>query len=79
MEDLEADGFQATSPRAVLKQAFQSEIISDGHSWIAALEDRNLAAHAYNEKTALKIERLIRNQYFPALAALHKTLKTEVE
>ncbi|VGO13776.1 hypothetical protein PDESU_02333 [Pontiella desulfatans] len=76
---LEADGYQVKSPRDVLKQAFQSEIIKDGHAWIEALEDRNLAAHTYNEETALKIEGLIRDKYFPALATLHETLKSEVE
>ena len=76
---LEADGFQATSPRDVLKQAFQSGIIKDGHAWIEALDDRNLTAHTYNEETALKIERLIRDQYFPAIAALYETLKPEAE
>ena len=76
---LEADGFQVSSPRAVLKQAFQSGIIKDGHAWIEALEDQNLAAHTYNEETALKVEKLIREKYFPAIAKLHKTLKTEAE
>ncbi len=76
---LEADGFQVSSPREVLKQAFQSEIIKDGHTWIEALDDRNLAAHTYNEETAQKIDRLIREKYFPALAALHKRLESEAK
>ncbi len=76
---LEADGFQVSSPRDVLKQAFQSEIIKDGHTWIEALDDRNLAAHTYNEETALKIEKLIREKYFPALSALYISLKSEIE
>jgi nucleotidyltransferase substrate binding protein (TIGR01987 family) len=76
---LEAGGFQVGSPREVLKQAFQSGIIQNGHAWIEALDDRNLAAHTYNEETALKIERLIRETYFPAIAALHATLKAEAE
>ena len=46
---LEAGGFQVKSPREVLKQAFQSGIIQDGHAWMEALEDRNLTAHTYNE------------------------------
>ena len=74
---LEAGGFQVKSPREVLKQAFQSGIIQDGHAWMEALEDRNLTAHTYNEETALKIERLIREKYFPAIAALYEKLKPE--
>ena len=76
---LEADGYQVKSPRDVLKQAFQSEIIEDGHTWIEALDDRNLAAHTYNEETALQIEKLIRDQYFPAIASLYQKLKQEAE
>lgn len=76
---LEADGYQVKSPRDVLKQAFQSEIIEDGHTWIEALDDRNLAAHTYNEETALKIEKLIRDRFFPAIAALYQKLKQEAE
>lgn len=75
---LEADGFQVSSPREVLKQAFQSEIIVDGHTWIEALDDRNLAAHTYNEETALKVEGLIRVKYFPALEKLHETFKSKI-
>jgi len=74
---LEAEGFLAKSPREVLKQAFQSGIIKDGHAWMEALDDRNLTAHTYNEETALKIEKLIRETYFPAISALHETLKSK--
>ena len=75
---LEAGGFQVASPREVLKQAFQSGIIKDGHTWLEALDDRNLAAHTYNEETAAKIDRLIREKYFPAIAILYETLKKEM-
>lgn len=37
---LEAEGYVVKSPRDALKQAFQSGTIADGHTWIAALEDR---------------------------------------
>lgn len=76
---LEADGFQVKGPRDVLKQAFQLEVIQDGHAWIEALDDRNLTAHTYNEKTALKIDQLIRSNYFPAISNLYQTLKAEAE
>jgi len=76
---LEANGFQVKSPRDVLKQAFQSEIIQDDHAWMDALDDRNLTAHTYNEETAAKIEQLIRDKYFPAITALHKMLKAEAK
>lgn len=74
---LEAGGFQVSSPREVLKQAFQSGLIKDGHTWIEALDDRNLTAHTYNEETAAKIDRLIRENYFPAMTALYEKLQSE--
>lgn len=75
---LEAGGFQVNSPREVLKQAFLSEIIQDGHAWIDALDDRNLTAHTYNEETAQKIEQLIREKYFPVIHTLYLTLAEKI-
>ncbi len=75
---LESQGFQVNNPRDVLKQAFQSEIIEDGHAWMNALDDRNLTTHTYDEETSLKIERLIRDTYFPAIRQLYTTLKSEM-
>ena len=42
------------SPREVIKQAYQIELIDDGHIWIDALTDRNLTVHTYNEQLAKK-------------------------
>jgi len=36
-------------------------------NWIAALKDRNLTVHTYEEKIALAVEQKIRAVYFPAL------------
>lgn len=69
----EAEGFQINSPRNAIKQAFQSELVTDGHQWIQALEDRNLTTHTYNEVTAQLVEQKIRGDYFALLAALHLT------
>ncbi|USR92246.1 nucleotidyltransferase substrate binding protein [Phormidium yuhuli AB48] len=75
----ELEGFTVKTPRETLKQAFQAEIISDGHQWIEALQDRNLMAHTYNEKTAIAVEERIRHQYFPLLKHLHDTFETKLE
>jgi nucleotidyltransferase substrate binding protein (TIGR01987 family) len=42
---LGAEGYEISSPRQTIKQGFQSNILSDGHTWIQALEDRNLTTH----------------------------------
>jgi len=71
---LEAQGFtDAKSPRAVLKQAFEVELIRDGHQWLQGLQDRNLTAHTYNEETAVLVENLVRQTYYPLLSQLYQT------
>lgn len=45
--------FTCPSPRAALRQAFQSGYIQDGDLWIQALNDRNLTTHTYDERTAI--------------------------
>ncbi|HJV36087.1 nucleotidyltransferase substrate binding protein [Geomonas sp.] len=67
----EAEGFEVKSPRDAIKQAFQSNIVSAGHDWIDALEDRNLTTHTYNEETAIAVEEKIRTKYFPLLQQLY--------
>ncbi len=49
----EEEGFVIKSPRDAIKQAFQTNIINEGHTWIDALEDRNLTSHTYHEKIIL--------------------------
>lgn len=67
----EAEGFIVKSPRDAVKQAFEVNIISKGHDWIDALEDRNLTTHTYNEDTAVAVEQKIRDKYFPCLLQLY--------
>ena len=69
---MEEKGFTVKTPRQVIKQAFQSEFITDGHVWIDALADRNLTVHTYQEETARKVEQKIRQEYFPILRDLNK-------
>ncbi|WP_245183505.1 nucleotidyltransferase substrate binding protein [Lentibacillus salicampi] len=49
---LENEGFIVKSPRQTIKQAFQSGLIDDGHTWMQALEKRNQMAHNYDEEAA---------------------------
>ena len=75
---LESQGYQVTTPRETLKQAFQVNLLKDGHSWMEALDDRNLTAHTYDESTAIKVEQLIEKKYFPLLKQLYDTLKAKM-
>ncbi|MDA3918879.1 MAG: HI0074 family nucleotidyltransferase substrate-binding subunit [Deltaproteobacteria bacterium] len=70
-------GFEEKSPRGVLKQAFQNEIIVDGHNWIEALENRNETVHTYDDAMAEKIDKDIRGIYAPMIRDLYFYLKKE--
>ncbi len=71
-DELASQGQVVPSPRDVIKQAFQNGAISNGDIWLRALQDRNLTAHTYDEKTSKQIEARIADQYFPLLEALHE-------
>jgi len=58
------------SPKEAIKQAFQSDIIKDGHTWIDALNDRNLTTHTYEEEAAIEVTENIKENYFPLLKKL---------
>jgi nucleotidyltransferase substrate binding protein (TIGR01987 family) len=73
---LQEQGFiDIKSPKATIKKAFEISLIEDGHLWLEALENRNLATHTYDEKTAKKIYDLICNSYFPLLEELKNKLE----
>lgn len=72
---LESEGVVAKTPREVIKQAFQAEIISEGHRWIDALDDRNFTTHIYDEETIKHIVAKIKTSYFSLLKNLLEELK----
>lgn len=72
---LEQEGFDVKSPRATIKTAFQTQLVTDGHSWIDALEKRNLMAHTYDEKKANEAESLIRKKYYKLIKDLCSKLE----
>ncbi len=71
----QSEGFEVNSPRSAIKQAFQNDLLDEGHLWIQALEDRNLTTHTYNEATAVIVEQKIREDYYPLLVNLRNTFK----
>ena len=71
---LEQEGYEVKSPRKAIQLAFQIELISDGHTWIDALQKRNLMAHTYNENIAKEAEGLIRDKYYKMIRDLNSKL-----
>jgi nucleotidyltransferase substrate binding protein (TIGR01987 family) len=74
----EQEGFVVKSPRDAIKQAFQMELITRGHDWLIALEDRNLTTHTYNETIALQVEEKIRSCYFICLQELYSDFNSKI-
>ncbi len=70
-------GFNVSSPRMVIKQAYQEGYIKKGDVWLDALEKRNLIANTYNENQANEVVKLIKEKYFIMLKDLYKYLKKE--
>lgn len=75
---LESDGFIVKSPRETIKQAFQNDLINDGHIWIEALSNRNLTTHTYDSEVANKIVIEIVSKYFPEIKIMHDKLEKEL-
>lgn len=75
---LESEGTRVNTPRETIKQAFQFSIIQDGHTWMQALDDRNLTTHTYEEAMALKVEKLIRDKYAHILKELYQDFLKKV-
>lgn len=75
---LESQEVIVQTPRETIQMAFQNEIIENGHTWIDALQKRNLMAHTYDESRAKEAEDLIRDVYFIEIQKLIDHLKVEV-
>ena len=77
-EQLEACGYgehKTGSPKAVIKLAYQSEMIDDEASWLAALQARKNVAHSYNESIALSIIQESQEIYIEMFEKLQKELQ----
>ena len=64
-----------SSPKMILKTAFQAGMIRDEELWLHALQQRNNIAHSYNENIALDIVRQTQEQFYPMFCEL----KTDLE
>ncbi|MBL4655030.1 MAG: nucleotidyltransferase substrate binding protein [Bacteroidia bacterium] len=76
---LESEGFVVKSPRECVKEAFQAEIISDGHIWMEALEARNQTVHTYDKKIAEEVVNNIIHKYYPVINDLQNYLEKQLE
>lgn len=77
-EYLEKEGYEEiSSPRKVLKQAFEINLIKNEEIWSNMLEARISTAHKYDEEQAIFYEDAIKKKYFNELKNLLEVLKNE--
>lgn len=72
-------GFDLASPKEVIRQAFQNEIITDGEVWIEALNRRNLSSHTYNAQVLEQTLAFLRAEFYPVIEKMHTYLKNELD
>ncbi|CAG5070227.1 hypothetical protein DYBT9623_02967 [Dyadobacter sp. CECT 9623] len=72
-------GLETSFPREAIKQAFASQVITDGHTWIEMLEKRNELSHTYNEEVAGHAVTVIKDSYFGAIEQVYLHLKSRLD
>lgn len=70
---LAEQGVEAGYPKEVFRQAFQAGWLPAEAPWLAMIQDRNLIAHTYNERTAVEIRRHV-DDAAPALRDAYAVL-----
>lgn len=69
---LEEQGFgDLSSPKKVLRLAYQYQYISNGELWLQALDNRNLTVHTYDNELAESMAKTIIQNYYPLIEALY--------
>jgi len=74
---LESKGVTVAFPRDVFKEAFSSQIISEGEVWIDMLDNRNMMAHTYEESVFNEVIAKINESYFLAIKQLMNFFEQE--
>jgi nucleotidyltransferase substrate binding protein (TIGR01987 family) len=64
--------------RDASREAFQLQLIANGHVWMDMISSRNKTSHTYNEATANAIYEKIINEYYSAFLAFENTMKTKI-
>jgi nucleotidyltransferase substrate binding protein (TIGR01987 family) len=67
------------TPRAVIRAAFEAQLIADGEAWMDALDDRNKMSHTYSFERFEEVLDRVRGRYLTAMDDLHLLLFDELE
>ena len=66
------------TPRAVIKDAFEAKLITDGQAWLDALDARNKMSHTYDVNEFEKVIQRIESDYLAVIESLYQTLFDEL-
>jgi len=75
---LENEEIKVNSPKQVIRQAFQLEMLVDGDAWMKALELRNLTTHTYDEEVMERVIEFISRRFRFVVRDLYFALKKEL-
>lgn len=64
-----------SSPRGIIKIAYQCSMLHDEESWLNLLKTRNLLTHTYSDDDLPEIIERIRFEYVPLFAKLRQELE----
>lgn len=68
-------GTNTSSPKQVIREMAQANLISDIQIWFDAIDKRNITSHTYNESLAEEVFTFIQS-FFPYAKDLFNKLKT---
>ena len=69
---------EVNSPKGIIKEAFNKDVIKDGQLWIDMLDARNRLSHIYDENMFKGIIKKISKEYIQEIEKLYKKLKKEI-
>jgi nucleotidyltransferase substrate binding protein (TIGR01987 family) len=72
------EGTVINSPKGVIRQAFQFDVIHNGEDWMEALVKRNLTTHTYDENISKEILIFIYERFSPIVKELHVEFSKEL-
>jgi len=72
---LENDGYDIQTGKQAIRQAFQNELITQGETWMKALENRNITSHAYDAQVLARIVAFIDGEFYPLVRDFFFSMK----
>ena len=70
---------EVNSPKSIIKEAFNKDVIKDGQLWIDMLDARNRLSHIYDESMFKEIIKKISKNYLKEIEKLYKKLEKEIQ